>query len=186
MKLGIDIGGKGGYCLINDGAVIEYGKMLMKNDVTASKQEEPQMVDFVELYKLITGMVIKYGSFEIITEDVHSVHGSSAESNFKFGRNLQAIIDVCEFMKFITNNGITYRMVQPKEWQKIAWKGMPRVKKKSSTGKTMVNDTKAISLLAAKSIFPSERFILPRCRVPNDGIVDAALMAHYGEVVKRS
>lgn len=40
--------------------------------------------------------------------------------------------------------------------------------------------TKEYALAAAKSIWPDESFILPGCRTPHDGCVDAALIAEFG------
>ena len=43
-------------------------------------------------------------------------------------------------------------------------------------------DTKAQALIAANQIWPDETFVLPRCKVPNSGLVDAALIAEHARL----
>ena len=75
---------------------------------------------------------------------------------------------------------IPYTKVQPKKWQKQAWEGIPLIKKPSSTGKTQVTDTKAMSLIAAKRLFPKEDLrATERSKIPHDGKVDSLLMANH-------
>ena len=60
---------------------------------------------------------------KIWVEDVHSMHGISAKSNFGFGRNLGIVLTIAEMLTEIAPN-----MVTPKIWQKyigIAVKGKP-------------------------------------------------------------
>ena len=40
--------------------------------------------------------------------------------------------------------------------------------------------TKEWALEAARSIWPNETWILPQCRVPHTGLIDAALIAEFG------
>ena len=75
----------------------------------------------------------------------------------------------------IVSLGMPYELIAPKTWQKETQKGVPNLKK--SNGK---NDTKGMALLAAKRIFPQEKFLATaRSTTPHDGLVDAALMAYY-------
>ena len=109
-----------------------------------------------------------------VIEDVHAIFGSSAGATFKFG----FIAGVLE--SFLISNSIPYTKVQPKKWQKEMWEGIKLQQKSSSTGKTMVNDTKAMSLIALKRLFPD---IDPRkndrSKNPDDNKVDSILLAEY-------
>lgn len=107
-------------------------------------------------------------------EDVHAVFGASATStfNFGFGNGALHMVLVC--------HGISYTPVQPKTWQKEMWAGVPLIKKASSTGKTAVNNTKAMSEMAAKRLFPTMNFKrTAKCTNNDDGIIDSVLICEY-------
>lgn len=102
-----------------------------------------------------------------IVEDVHAIHGSSAKSNFSFGRNvggLHAILDAIP---------IKFNLVQPKVWQKgVIVEGV--------TSK----DTKVRSIESAKTLFPYEDLRKSsRATKPHDGKADSMLMALYGKKI---
>lgn len=112
-----------------------------------------------------------------VMEEVHSIFGASAKSNFQFGwinGAMEAALHAA---------GIVFVKLQPKMWQKTAWKGVSLVQvptgKKNKAGETiMKTDTKATALLAARKMYPNETFLASsRSKVPHDGIVDAALIA---------
>ena len=60
------------------------------------------------------------------------------------------------------------------------WEGIPKQTKPSKSGKKIMTDTKAMSLLACKRIFPDIDLIdTERCKKPHDGKVDALLLMEY-------
>ena len=61
-------------------------------------------------------------------------------------------------------NQIPYKRVRARDWQKsmLTW-----------------GDTKERALAAAEMLWLDHSFILPGCRVPHDGLVDAALIAAW-------
>lgn len=124
-------------------------------------------VDYRELASLLS----KYrgGDVYFCIEDVHSIFGSSAKSNFSFGLIKGFKMGVC------FESGYSVDLVPPKKWQKEIWNTTDIVKK--GNGRT---DTKATSLLAAKRLFPNESFLKgSRSKKPFDGLYDAALIAEY-------
>lgn len=61
--------------------------------------------------------------------------------------------------------------ITPQSWQKHLLPGCKS------------GDTKPRALALAKELWPDESFLAsPRCRVAHDGMVDAALIAHYGRL----
>jgi hypothetical protein len=65
--------------------------------------------------------------------------------------------------------GVRYHRVTPKQWQD------------KMLGKVKKGDTKRVALTRAKTLWPKETwFPTARCSKPNDGIIDAALIAEYG------
>lgn len=171
IRVGIDPGGTGFITsfLINSNEseqVIEYfpipkiGKIV---DIAA-------IDNFLKNIKALEGIY----SIHFIIEDVHAIYGSSAGATFSFGH----VVGVLEAL--IISNKIPFTKVQPKEWQKEMWQGIPLMKKPSSTGKKMVKDTKAMSLVAAKRLFPGEDLRKStRAKNPDHNKVDSLLMAEY-------
>lgn len=86
------------------------------------------------------------------------VGSKSASAAKSMAGSFHAIRGMCEALDF------EYVRITPREWQKAL---LPK------------GDTKKEALILAKRLFPSETFILERCRKPHDGIIDAALIAYY-------
>jgi len=116
------------------------------------------------------------GLTHCVIENVHAVFGSSAGSTFDFGFTcgvLEAILVSCE---------IPYTKVPPKKWQKEMWQGITLMTKPSKTGKTQQTDTKSMSLLAAKRLFPNLNLKKSeRSKLPDHNLVDALLICEYGK-----
>ena len=111
-------------------------------------------------------------------EEVHSIFGASAKSNFTFGGMFYSA------MCLLHSKGIRHEMIPPKKWQSEIWSATDRVYKAGKVNKTV--DTKATSLLAAKRLYPTLDFLYGdneqgngRRTKPHDGIVDALLIAEF-------
>jgi hypothetical protein len=97
----------------------------------------------------------------IMIEDVHSIYGMSAKSNFSFGYNLGAITAICKTV------GLGVDKVTPKVWQKavgVKAKGGPNIKKDVSN--------------IVKTLYPSADVHGPRGGLI-DGKSDSLAIAHY-------
>lgn len=148
---------------------ISYGDELIFQPVPKIKDK----VDHHELARIIS-TINDSGITHCVLEDIHAVFGSSAGSTFNFG-HIQGFIEGC-----LCTHGIPYTKVQPKAWQKVMWEGIPLITKPSTTGKTHVTDTKAMSLMAAKRLFPKvDLRASERCKIPHDGKVDSLLIMQY-------
>jgi len=142
---GIDIGANGGIAVLSDGKLI-YKKL-------------GEVKDWINLLK---------SPIIVAIEDLHSIYGSSAKSNFGFGVNNGIVQGALQC------KGIDYFKVPPKTWQKYIWMSQDLVKFGTKV------DTKATSLNAARRLYPDEQFLASsRSSVPHDGIVDAVLLATY-------
>lgn len=180
--LGIDPG--------KNGAIVVYDSV----DKTISKITIPligKILDLNELARMLK-MYDRCNS-HIFIEDVHALYGSAAGATFTFGFVCGAIQGI------ICTLQIPYTLVQPKAWQKVIYQGIPEQRKppkklskkelaiKAAGGKVRKPkdigsiDTKAMSLIAAKRLFPDiDLRKNERCKVPHDGIVDALLIMEYG------
>lgn len=155
MIIGIDPGYSGGICFL------EKGKVRDLYTIPLTPEGD---VNFTGLIRIMSEV---RGSDIIVIEDVHSIFGSSAKSNFQFGRICGILRTLAEF------TGAEIVLVPPKTWQKRVWVEEDLVVK----GKK--KDTKATSLNASLRIFPEVDFRKSgRATKPHDGLVDAALIAY--------
>lgn len=155
--IGIDVGVNGGI------SIIDEDRLLTTYTI-------PRVKTKVDLAALNDILADQGNSVYVCIEDVHSIFGSSAKSNFSFGRIAGVLLGMVVSQKLYR-----YELVQPKKWQKEIWTSQDMIKKPN--GRT---DTKATSLLAAKRIFPGYDFTpTERARKPHDGLYDSALIAEY-------
>jgi|SRR6056297_316491 len=173
IRIGIDPGKNGFICIMNDldGMIINGDNP----DITIKEYynipiigQEVDLNTMDSIFKNIS-MGVRFENYHCCIEDVHAIFGSSAKATFSFGW----IVGVLEAL--LVAHGIPYTKVKPKEWQKEMWQGVPIQKKPN--GRT---DTKAMSLLAAKRLFPNEDLTATERSVkPHDGKIDALLLAEY-------
>ena len=158
IRIGIDPGKNGFISVIGESGTIVYFSIPLINTE-------------VDLYEL-NGILRPFGmtdNVHCVIEDVHAIFGSAAKATFNFGW----IVGVLEAM--LVAHNIPYTKVKPKEWQKEMWQGIPLQKKPN--GRT---DTKAMSLLAAKRLFPNEDLTATERSVkPCHDKIDALLLAEY-------
>lgn len=169
IYIGIDIGADGAIAIL-EGEWLSYRKFPKTED-------RPDIAAFASI-------MMQYSSTDchIVIEDLKSIFGASASSNFSFGWINGATEAVLMTMM------MSYSKILPKKWQKNIWEGIKPVEilakgKKNKDGSPKYKtDTKATSLLAAKRLFPKESFLATeRSKVPHNGIVDACLLALYGK-----
>lgn len=100
--------------------------------------------------------------YKAAIEDVHSIYGMSAKSNFNFGANAGAALTLLECLL----PGQKIHRVQPKRWQKEV--GI------TAKGKAI---KKAVASLAHE-LYPEAELYGPRGGLM-DGRADALMIAHY-------
>jgi len=134
-----------------------------------------KIVDVVELNKIFKKIKTNTEiECHAVIEKVHAIFGSSAKATFDFGYTAGLL----EAM--LVAHSIPYTLVTPKEWQKEMWGGVPNIKKPSKSGKRQVNDTKAMSEIAAKRLFPEiDMRRTERSSKNDDNKIDSILMAEY-------
>ncbi len=189
LYLGIDPGKSGGIVALKpDGTVVDKFIMPILGD----------NLDVAKMYDLFKALHDRY-HITVILEDVHSIFGMSAATNWTFGYVCGAIeaVVLCLKLKMVK--------VAPKTWQKEIWINSDKVyKPKKPEQKNPSIDTKPTSICAAARLFPREdlrgeiiikyyadsaanrkagkanKEIPSAKKEPHDGIVDALLMAEYG------
>ncbi len=73
-----------------------------------------------------------------------------------------------EILGHLRAHQIPFTLVPPRTWTKVL-----------HAGTCMKDDPKDRSLEACRRLFPKAELILPRCRNPHDGMVDALLIAEF-------
>jgi len=170
--IGIDPGKNGAIvCLKN-------GEIVLKEVIPLIGTE----LDICKLCQIIGSY--RLPETHIFIEDVHAIFGSAAGATFSFGFVCGAIQAVVIAMQ------IPFILVQPKVWQKVAYQGIPEIRKPSilikkgkRAGQSMQGkrDCKKMSELAVKRLFPNvDLRANERCKISHNGIVDALLIAYYG------
>lgn len=152
--IGIDPGKEGFITVMSRGKIESFPIPKVKD-----------VIDEVGLASLIleiaTACDLKYTHVAI--EDVHALHGSSAQATFNFGGvtwSLRMGFTMC---------GLPVHRVAPKKWQKEMHEGVKPCA-----------DKKQMSILAAKRLFPSYNLLrTPKCTKPDDNLVDSLLIAEY-------
>jgi len=99
----------------------------------------------------------------IVIEEVHSLYGMSAKSNFSFGYNLGAITTIAELV------GAPIHRVQPKIWQKYIGCTKP-------SGKALKAEIGEIAL----NLYPNADIRGAKGGLL-DGRSDALMIGHYGK-----
>jgi hypothetical protein len=151
--IGIDPGKKGAIVILNNNLSIE--SYLLFQDKW----------DYSTIARNLFQFIKDFSCGPVYFEDVHSIFGASAKSNFSFGKTTGVQLGV------VSAIFPDVHLVQPKTWQ----------------GKVITSDdkgstTKERALSAAQRIFPDYNFIPKGCRTPSDGLLDAALIAYYGQL----
>jgi hypothetical protein len=172
IYIGCDPGSRGAICCLDDCKNVRYQFAFKSNE-----NDEFDMYHFIENIKIIDEK-FRDEAFIFILENVHSLFGMSAKSNFSFGKNCGIIEAVLATM------GFGFIKVTPKDWQKEMLKDIPVIKKTKKGIESKKNDVKAMSLMAQQKLFPDFNSLASsKCRTPHDGLVDALLIANYGRLI---
>ena len=159
--MGVDIGLNGAIVVIHENGLVNTHVIPKVGD----KIDDGALFEAFQEYS-------EYDLY-IMLEDVHSLFGMSAKSNFSFGATFGKKQMAAAIMGRLYGSKLDY--ITPKKWQAAIWTANDKVYKSGTK-----IDTKKTSLLASKRLFPEHNFIASsRSRVPHDGIVDAALIALY-------
>jgi hypothetical protein len=166
---GIDVGKDGSIAYLHEDGSIFMAEAIPK--VKGSANE----VDYKKAYEyLITPFRFSYEIARIGVEDVHSLGGMSAKSNFSFGFIKGVKIGWLEILE--GDYQVPYTLVKPKVWQRGVWRPSD-IEENPDTGR---RDPKATSFTAASRLWPDEDFRKSkRAQNPHDGIIDALLIAEF-------
>jgi hypothetical protein len=115
-------------------------------------------------------------NLRVYGEILHAVYGSAAKATFSFGQAYGTVIGIVE-----ATTGEKIELIRAVDWQKYIFNfhKIKEVKKANSNRR----DTKAMALHTALKLWREENWVeSPRHRRIHDGMIDAALIAIYGEM----
>jgi hypothetical protein len=181
--IGVDPG-KSGFITIYEPETDEYTFYPMPEHKveTGEKSKTGKIVIKTEfnpegLVKLVFEINSKYKGCKLYStiEEVNGRQGWSAQNNFSFGHTagLQ--------MMLLLMLGAEITLVRPQKWQSYMYEGIDKIMVPSSTGKTMVHDTKATSALLSQKLRPEINFCkTERSKKIDDNKTDSFLLCIYG------
>lgn len=155
--IGVDIGKSGAIVIIDDSSIVSHPMPMIGTEV-----------DYAFLKDIIENAT-QHKNAHIVFEKLGVIFGTSKATAFSMGHQSGAIE-----MLAITLS-VPYTKIPAKQWQKEMFQGVEEITK---TGKSS-RDTKAMALIAAKRIFPDTQLTFGKAKKPNDGLIDALLMAEY-------
>ena len=180
VLFGIDPG-KDGFITAWDGYDFKFYAMPTHKVETGDKlksgkpktKEEFHISGLVDLIKQIN-LDFKKCKLIAAVEEVGGRGGWSATNNFNFGHTAGMQRMIFEVL------GAEIIMVRPQKWQSVVRKGYDLMKVKSSTGKTMVVDSKMMAEHIATKEYPHIDFRkTERAKKNHDGKMDSFLICLY-------
>lgn len=155
---GIDPGAKGG---------VAFAKIYPSMTPVVSVHRMPEVGGKFSA-RTLSDMLKAMHPDVVYLEDVWSNPKWAHHTSFAFGKNVGIITGIVESL------GIRLELVPAKTWQKVGHFGIPKNV-----------DTKERSFRALAQLYPDLDLTPGKCRTPQDGMADAALIAHYGQFVER-
>ena len=158
--IGIDIGKKGGICVLNK------RNKNVKNIITMPLLSNGE-VDSIKIFNILKDIK---GYKHCYIEKLHSMPIFGAKGNFSFGGHYHTVKSILRLSK------TPFTEVSAKTWQKFIFQDIKKIKK--SDGKT---DTKKMAKVRALDLEEKSKFMpTKRSKTPHDGLIDAYLIAYYG------
>jgi len=149
----------------------ETGKLLK-----SGKPQTKPVFSYSGLIELAVVIRLEFSEHKFVAaiEEVGGRGGWSATNNFNFGYKAGAQRMLLELLR------AEIIMVRPQKWQSFMRKGYELIKNPSSSGKTMVVDSKAMAELIATTEYPGQDFRkTERAKNNHDGKIDSFLICLY-------
>ncbi len=157
---GVDPGKNGAIIVLDSKSRItsKYTIPLIKSTKTKNEYNMPELLNII---KKIPRPVMAF----VEKAQALPVKFGGGIANFQRGYSLAL------YEAMLVSEGISYRLILPRQWQKKMFNGVN------------ATDTKAASLIVAKRQWPQENWKKnERCEKDHDGFSDACLLALYGMI----
>ena len=155
--IGIDPGASGALCLL----------IPETKEIEFCSTKDP-----AEIYEWLVSIQKAYHAVIILLEDVHSIYGTSAKSNFNFGRNLGRVETLAEVSE------IGFDRILPKAWQSKCNIKVPQ----GITGPARKKLLKKNTAQKCKELYPQAAIYGPKGGLL-DGKSDSLMIAHAAYLI---
>lgn len=157
IYIGVDNGLDGGLCALPASGAPPISMCVMPTQTTRKGRE----VDVVAVQEWLDGLGSHPDCLKAILEEPGGSKSYSAATSMAASFHaLRATFTLCR---------VGFVRISPARWQS------------NVLGKCPKGTTKQAALTQARQLWPHETFLASsRCRTPHDGMVDAALLAHWG------
>lgn len=156
--IGIDIGKAGYFC-------------IMRRDLKPTTIAMPKIGTEVD-YHGVRAVLATYQHCHVIFERLTSLHLASKKANWSLSNQAGTIRGI------IIGLNLPFTEVAPKLWQEEMLRGIPEIKDSKNK-----RDTKKMALIAVQRLFPEQNLLrTEKCSTPDDGMVDALLIAKYATI----
>lgn len=154
ILIGIDPGKTGAIAVNIEGQLTELHQMPLVG-------KEYDIPGFLSLLR-----TFDKSETHVVYEVLHAMPGSKGGSKANFGRGYAlAMIETA-----VTALRLPCTPVRPQAWQKVMFAGQ----------KVAKGQSKAAALIAARRLWPEQKFLIGKRNKPDEGYVDAALIAEWG------
>lgn len=157
IYIGIDNGISGGIALVDESS----GQLMVAVPMFTKRARKGNEVDVRAIHLWLS--VVTGGNLSNAVYVLEEPGGSkSAKAATSMAGSFHAL------RGFFETKMLRWERVTPREWQKVMLPGCK------------AGETKPRALSRASELWPNETFLASeRCRVPHDGMIDAALIAEY-------
>lgn len=160
IYIGIDNGLTGALVALSD----HPGPPIAMTTMPTRGKAKGNEVDSLALYEWIISLGCCLDRLTVILETPgkHSPGVQALCSMWDSNGSIRSILEI---------KSIRHYRIAPQSWQKKMIPGCAK------------GDTKPAALAKARQLWPNESWLTsPRCSKPNDGLIDAALIAEYGRI----
>lgn len=141
-------------------AISQFSEIISYHTMPISRSRKGNEIDPVEVWKWLTSLGDR-GRISIIIEEPGG--SKSAAAAVSMAGSFHTLRTICSL------KGLRWQRITPRNWQRVM---LPGCKK---------GDTKPRALAAARQLWPNETWLpTPRCSKPDEGLIDAALIAEFG------
>lgn len=162
LYIGIDNGLTGAMTALSD----HPGPPIAGTPMPTRGKAKGNEVDALAVYEWLLSLGCAFDRMTVVLE-TPGKHSPGAQALCSMWDSYGAIRAVLEC------RSIRHHRITPQAWQKKMLPGCAK------------GDTKPAALAKARQLWPAESWLrTPRCSKPDDGLVDAALIAEYGRIMR--
>jgi crossover junction endodeoxyribonuclease RuvC len=137
----------------------QKGGLAIHHQGVTTAQPMPMAGKAIDL-PTIAALIRSHSPDIAVIEKVGSMPGQGVASTFTFGTGYG------QLQGLLAGLGIPFELVTPQAWKKLVLAGTTK--------------DKNAAIAYCRRAFPDVSLVMPRCRVPHDGVADSLCLLQYG------